>query len=569
VALSVAGCLLTACGGLPTPHGVRIDRKVDAGTNDYDPPDIRRLPAQPAPGAPPEQLVQDFLEASAGQEPDPAVARDYLAAGTVWNPFAGTVVYQPSITGAPARFWPGRQPGRGTVAVTVHQIAVIDADGAYRRSERTVRLDFGVARRRGGDWRVSSIPPRTGLVLTETDILRDFREVTVYRVTRRRDALVPEPVELPVPRPALAGAIVRAMMGPAAGWLAPTVRAVLPAGTRLADSVTLVGGTVTVDLSRDAAVMGQADRDLFVGQLAASLRSIPAVTRIRLLIDGRRASPGDGTVDATDYALPGADAQPEGTGVFVVGGRLVAGRTTGSLPGAVAALAGERSLFAPALSADGRIAALRVTAAGEELLTARDGAAPRIAYGPTTLTAPTWEPSLGAVVAVGSGSPKIVVAPAVGPTVTAGVGSPGQLPGPVTALRVSPDGARAVAIAGPAAHRSLYMGRVSVVKGVPTFDAWDRLGLPAGMTAADDVGWRDGLDLAVLGHQGSRPVLWAVPLGASDPSQVTAGRLPAGVKILAVAVGAPFLVGDGRRMWILYGDGWRAMGTGSDVCYPR
>ncbi len=580
VSVAVAAAVgLAGCGGLPTPGGVRIDRKVDAGTSDYDPPDIQRVPAQPAPGAGPAQLVEGFLEAASGQEADPAVARDYLAPATDWDPGAGTVVYQPGITGTPARFVPGPGPDRGTVAVMVRQIAVIDLDGAYRRSDRDTHLTFGVSRRPGADWRVSSVPHGTGLVLTETDVLRDFREVTVYRAARGRDAFVPEAVELPVPRAALAGAIVRSMMGPPGSWLAPTVRPLLPAGTVLADTVTLVGGTVTIDLSRDAAGLREADRDLFAGQLAASLRSIPTVTQVRLLVDGRRVLPGDGTLDVATYALPGT-APPDGTGVLVANGRLVAdgrsgdagrssaGRPAGSLPGATAAFAAVRRLAAPALSADGRIAALQATPAGTELVTARAGSAPRVGYGPAALSAPTWVPGVGVAVAVRDGPTKVVVVPSTGPAVTAGLGAPGELPGPVWALRASPDGARVVAVVGTT-HRSLYQGRITVVKGVPTFAGWEALGLPPGLTTVDDVGWRDGLNLSVLGRQGSRTALWTVPLGVSDPTEVTPGRLPAGVDRLAAAAGTALLVGDGRRLWSLDGDGWRSAGTGSDVCYPR
>ncbi|MGF7238119.1 MAG: GerMN domain-containing protein [Frankia sp.] len=575
--IGMAAVVLAGCGGLPTPDGVRIDRKVDIGTNDYDPPDILRVPAQPAPGTGPGQLVEDFLEAASGQEDDPAVARDYLAPDTTWDPAAGTVVYQPDTTGSLTRFRAGPGPNRGTVAVTVHQIAVIEVDGAYRRSVRDTHLTFGVSRRPGGDWRVSSVPRGTGLVLTDTDVLRDFREATVYRVARGRDSFVPEAVELPVPRAALAGAIVRSMMGPPGDWLAPTVRTLLPTGTHLADAVTLVSGTVTVDLSQEATGLSDADRDLFAGQLAASMRSISVVTGVRLLLDGRRALPGDGTLDVTSYALPGT-APPDGTGVLVKDGRLVAGsggggrstddRPEGTLPGATAALAGERSLAAPALSADGRIAGLRITSAGADLVTARAGSAARIGYGPGPLSAPTWVPGIGAAVAVRGGPAKVVVVPARGPAVTAGLGPPGELPGPIWTIRASPDGARIVAIVGTT-HRTLYQGRITVVKGVPTFAAWQALGLPPGLTAADDVGWSDGLDLVVLGHQGIRTVLWTVPLGVSEPTEVTPGRLPAGVNRIAAAPATPLLVGDGQRIWSLDGDSWRSTGTGSDVCYPR
>jgi Lipoprotein LpqB beta-propeller domain/Sporulation and spore germination len=566
--VGMADLLLSSCGTLPTPGGVRVDRGVEADTA-YDGPDIRRLPVPPVPGSPPEKIVQDFLEAAAGQEADPVVAREFLSPDASWNPYGGAIVYDPDSSGS-ARFVQARE----LVTMSVHQTGVIDPLGGYRSMSATTVLGFGVTRV-DGEWRLRSIPRGVSLVLSQTDVARDYRAVTVYRLARTRDALVADPVELPVTSAAIAGAIVRSVLAGPAQWLAAATRTGLPAGTHLNDSVTVISDAVTVDLSREATTLDDRGRALFLAELAASLRPLPAVERIRLLVEGRRVLPGDGTVSIQSAATLEPDA-PSGRGAVVVQDGLLARDATfttrptfPSLAPVPGSTAGARDFSDPALAGDGGLAALRLSSAGATLVVAAPGRLPVARLGPADLTAPTWSDGLGFMVGMRGPTPRLAVVRPDGATVDARTATLPTLGQRLDTIRVSPDGARLLAVVDEGGGQSVYLGRIDSSAARPAVDGWTRLGLPSGVTAVADVAWFDSLDVAILTDRGGAPAVWRLPLTASDATQITPGRVPPGVSGIAAAPGAPLLACDGERVWALEGGGWRPAGTGSDASYVR
>lgn len=564
----LVGCLLVAvglgaggCGGeLPTRDGVHVVRRVTA-EDAYEGPQVRKVPVGPVAGASPAQVVQGFLEAAAGQEDDPAVARMFLAPGARWDGDGGVTVYDPS-----QRRTLTSDDGR-SVTVEVPRVAVVDPDGGYRPTTARVRRTYRLIRV-DGQWRLSGqVPP--GMMLTERDVQRDFEAATVYQLGRDGDVLVPDRVQLPVVRTALPGALVRALLRGPTSWLAPAARSHRPPGAQLLDSATLVDGTVTVNLSREITTLPAPEWAKVQAQLAATLDPLPSVERVLLLVEGRRVLTGDGTIPPQAPAAFDADTPETGPVYAAVDGRV---RRLGEPPArrpeppGPAAVPAPGGLSAPAVSPDGTVAALRRTPGGTEVVLGPPEQL-RVVARVGDVTAPSWLRRTGAVVARRGERPEVLVVPADGgPAALARTPGLGRA-GPVADLRISRDGARVALVAGWPGSRTLRLGRVGDDQGAVVFDGWEQVTLPPTLADVTAVAWQDGLTLVVLGRQRDGPALWKVSLDGSTPVQLPLSGLPGAPSAVAAAPDRPVLVGVGTGLYALENGGWRRIGTGTDPAY--
>ncbi len=115
LAVTLAGC------ALPLPEGVRVHQ--GEIVEDSDPGDIQVLPPGPLKGAAAEAVVRGFLGAESSPEDGHAIARRFLAKGTVWS--ANEVrVYDP----ASLRL---TSSALGSVEASFTELGRVDRDGRY------------------------------------------------------------------------------------------------------------------------------------------------------------------------------------------------------------------------------------------------------------------------------------------------------------------------------------------------------------------------------------------------------------------------------------------------------
>jgi Lipoprotein LpqB beta-propeller domain len=158
--------------------------------------------------------------------------------------------------------------------------------------------------------------------------------------------------------------------------------------------------------------------------------------------------------------------------------------------------------------------------------------------------------------------------------------------GPLSAISVSRDGTRLIAISGVAGVRQAYLGRILTPIGTPIRTAgtvvtgWSKI--PTDMADVAGVSWSGDLELAVLGRPTTAPAASAtlhaelVELdGVTDPTPLPA--LPSDFEALVAAPerpvittspGRPAMLDVGTKRWVLDAGQWEVASPARDPLYP-
>lgn len=295
VAFALAGCVSIPRSG-PV---VRADQATTRPSSQ-----VQIAPQPPPPDATPRTIVEGFLQAMAGYEPDYATARAYLtpAVRDSWRPSSGITVYADG------------SPLTETDAGVLLQAPVtgrVDARGAYSPVTDELATDFGLQRNTDGQWRISE-PPQ-GLLVSQFVFENFFQHVNLYWPEPDSRFLVPDPVSVAQGRSSPTTLVESLLAGPG-DWIAPAVTSAFPLGTRLNRPVALDDrGVATVDLSGQVDLLDASQRRVLAGQLVWTLRQIPTVTAVRVLHDGVEYALGDLTEEdgtVTVKALPAMSPVP-------------------------------------------------------------------------------------------------------------------------------------------------------------------------------------------------------------------------------------------------------------------
>jgi hypothetical protein len=573
--LLVAGA--AACG-LNPPNDVRVDRRVVGDLAEE--PDVRRLPSGPRPGASPEQVVRGFLGAAAAPEADHPLARSFLVPESRWDDQAGATVYDPTtltVTPAPASSSPGGPAGPGlrtSIRLQAERLATVASDGSFLPAEGRIDLVVPLVRV-GRDWRVER--PPAGLLLPPRDLLRSYRPVQRYLLSAEANVLVPDPVYLPGTRSSLAGTAVRTLFSGPSRWLAPAVRTVVPPGLTPLGSVVVSDGSAVVDLDRAAFDVPLDVRPLLVGQLAATLGTVPGVDSVRVLAEGRPYQEGEpvGPASVPAELRPGLDGPvyavaPDGSLLQFQAPRA------GEPPAVPVPVPGAPGGLVSAVAdpgGSGSIAVLQAVPVGARLLIGPLGRLRPAPIPAGVLVGPTWIPGRGA--AVVAGQRLLLVAPSGVVTTLAGpvlglLGTPRE-------VAVSPDGARILLRTGPldptrpkaGEVSTIWLGRVAVRGSTPVVDGW--VPVASGLDEAGHLTWSTSTELMVTGRRAGSPVgLWRVDLARlADPVRVPLDGLPAAPTVLTAAAGRGLLVISAEHIWRLDGESWAAVGPARSVAQPH
>ncbi|WP_437090431.1 LpqB family beta-propeller domain-containing protein [Streptomyces hundungensis] len=285
VVLGSGSLLVSGCASMPSSgdvHSVSASQRADSQVQVYAVP--------PRPGAEPSEIVSGFLEAMTSDDPQFAMARQYLTpkAATDWRATEVTVLADgpdPQPTRSADR---GADANGFTFTVSGKRVAVIDKHHAYLPTapQEAYTQTIHLVRQSGGDgtgreWRIDALPE--GLLLGQSDFQRIYRSVNKYYFAAGQDRLVADPVYVrqrtdPETQMNLIAQTVQSVLDGPTNWLKPVVASKFPSGTALkGDTKTLAlddRNALKVPLNDRASNADEAQCKRMAAQLLFTLRDL-------------------------------------------------------------------------------------------------------------------------------------------------------------------------------------------------------------------------------------------------------------------------------------------------------
>ena len=569
--LAVAAVLVAGCTTVPTSSVPQVLRSADPGGAETDP----ILPPEPNFG--PREVVQYFLDQNADTA-DLNGSAGHRVLATSWNPYPIYVVdrIQTSnpVAVARERAQQVTASGRliGTITSAGKYTAASPANDRGLGSQTITqpftlaRVSVGSGRTRSHPWRISQL--QAGTMLTKTQFRDRYQERSVYFLNSIDDGpgdqLVPDVRYSPITDPQdLAVFLVRQL---AAGTTKTGLQTEFPQQPDNQQKVDFPGPTapattpvrVEIPSSRDInpknSVDGSDNINRLAAQVAATLAQVPSVTLLEITDNGtpvRVPAVGGNVFSASDdVAAPYQVMPPADPPVYFVRDGVVHTKAgsldldTGKDP--VVSVAVQ-----PNASGGQHVAAVVAGATARAPQQLYVGTAPNLVRAkqvPGPLSRPSWQANNdgGDFAWIGAGAVVWRVA-ANGSAVKV----PYQLNGQrVTAVRVSPDGARVALVLGANGAAQVYIG--SIVGGrKPRIVDLATAVTPTGVVVAD-VAWNDDLELYATGHTVGNVYEFNVYEFQSDGSKWTPQdivNLPGAPDSLTVASGQRPVVAAGSTLW--------------------
>ncbi|WP_158892492.1 LpqB family beta-propeller domain-containing protein [Amycolatopsis anabasis] len=514
-------------------------------------------------------VVRDFVHASAQPIANNASARMYLdeTARKTWDPAQGLTVIDETfgtVYGTGGQQPP--DPNEQLVILRGFQVGTLGSDSAFIPRRDSYELPFRLRRQPDGQWRI--VNPPTNLVITESDFSTNYFRVPVYFFTPDSSALVPDLRYVAAkPQSGLPARVVQLLLDGPSDGLSGAVKNPLPDQAGTEQNVTGgKDGALVVPLTG----VGEQSLDtkkLIAHQFVLSLQSV-TTSRVRLLSDGSALVPGHEDWLPSDVPSYGAQATPS-SGMMVVGGRVRSLLDGTPVPGPAGA--GVYDVASAAQSMDGRQLAVVENADGRQLLRAGDlsrSELPRVSnggsdLGGSTLTRPTWRPASsaggtsGELWTVLDGSQVIrVPRTADGKWVPQIVNASDVVAlGPISALRLSRDGARAAMVVG----QQLVVASVVRAPGQDSVTLKQPRILRGGeLIGVVDVDWLSQDTLVVATWSQSLPVA-RVPIDGLRMDAFNSSNLTPPMRAITAAPGRQIVVADSGGMWTAsdIGEVWR------------
>ncbi|MBP2215923.1 LpqB family beta-propeller domain-containing protein [Arthrobacter sp. CAN_C5] len=279
--------VITGCSSIPTSGPVGVIT-ADDGSDATEP--LIFNPLGPTEDADPESLLASFITAGRGAAGDYEIARDYLTEefADQWQPEERIIVYNasPQISATPVE---------GVFQIQLEVEGTIDAEGIRRSAAATTTesVTAEMVQDADGQWRITSIP--NGIMISSIDAELLLRTYSLYFYSSSFERWVPD-VRWFVNRTAIAANIVEAMLEGPAPYLQGSVTSAFPESTTLGvESVPIVSGTATVELSADV-LQETSDlvRQQMQQQLRANLAGLNTVNAVEMTVSGQPVFLGDG-----------------------------------------------------------------------------------------------------------------------------------------------------------------------------------------------------------------------------------------------------------------------------------
>ena len=277
--LALAACLaLAGCTSLPTssaPAPFDVSAKDGSG--------IQFSAEGPSADADAATLVNDFLLAcAAGPQDDYATARLFLSAASArsWQPETEILVYDtdtaPSVTAG------SETATQVDVTVAVLGVASVDASGVLTRvAASTVSRTFTLVREEG-QWRINN--PENMVLMSRASFTASFSLANLYFPTVEGGDLVADPRWYPSRR--LASHLLAGLVEGPRQSLAPVTANAIPAGTTVpSQGLDVADGVARVELN---AVMPSSEsaRTTLAWELVRTLTQVADVLRVNASLSG-------------------------------------------------------------------------------------------------------------------------------------------------------------------------------------------------------------------------------------------------------------------------------------------
>lgn len=299
----VAAMVLAGCVSLPTSGPVEqvAPRAADGDSL------VQVIPSGPGPNARPVDVVRGWLTAMRAFPVSTDVARSFLTeeAAQSWDPSRRTRIYSSYATSAARAI-----SGGVRVELRTRPVARLNSRGAFTpvsgRAEQTQTLRLVQTPEDG--YRLTEPPDE--LLLSEAFFTEYFRPFDLYFFDRTGDALIPDPVWLPL-GDQLATRLVAGLLAGPSSWLGNQATTALTADPASPVSVPVRSdGVAMVQLGESAARLSDTQRKLLSAQLAWTLQQVAGVESVQLSVDGAPlVVPGAGS---TQSAATWAQYDPSG-----------------------------------------------------------------------------------------------------------------------------------------------------------------------------------------------------------------------------------------------------------------
>lgn len=505
----------------------------------------------PAPGWGPQQIVLNFILASADFGDHHAIARQYLtrAASKQWLPGPGPAV---TVIANPPKVMFTQRPMSASdspvVQISVQELGRVTASGQYIRppgGQAELQQEFGLQRVHH-EWRIANLPsggvskPSHELLLTKDLFQLAYQPRNLYYlVPTGQQQLVPDPVFVPVDTADPANDLVRALLPSPQGWLAPGVLSAFPPAARLRRPVSVPPGsnTAIMELSLPKSAVTPSALSQMSAQLVWTLTSTShgstPIQAVKLVVNGRAWTPPGASSpvqDRSNYPQPALQPPGHQDLYFLTTGGAARkltrpGTSSAALPGEAGT--GQIRLGSIAVSPDGHYLAGLAGPASAATLYTEDLAAAAKEHASTAaralhsrfsgvrLTSMSWDrhDNLWVAGAVGH-RVKVWVLPGSGGA-PQHVGLPAHT-GPITALRVAPDGVRLAMITKLASGPQVWLTAIVKTDSQVTLSSAGQIG--ADLVAPGALSWYDADHLVVVNQSTAGPQLEEVPVDGDRSS---------------------------------------------------
>jgi hypothetical protein len=559
----------------------------------------------PQAGWTPEQVVGGFLLASASFAHDHGTAREYLTPGAsrLWRPGAQVTILAntPIVYQTTGRF--SGQGNQASVEVSWQELATLDASGQYTARGGAPRQQPFALEKVNGQWRIDDLPSTGGskvsneLLLPAALFRLDYAPRNLYfygqpggqfPAAQPDQVLVPAPVFVPVQASDLVTTLVNDLRYDPSGWLENGAVTAFPPGSRLRKIQVLLGPpgdkTAIVDIGLPRGTPRstvQAMAAQLVWTLTSPAYSPPLIQAVKLKINGRLwASPAGDTVQSlAEYGryMPRVSRPQNLYYVSTPGAVRMFGQQAHSVAVPGQAGTGEVQLSKIAVSMNGHylagIGGPATTVYTEDLAAAAKEHAPARVGGlhsrltGTRFSTPSWD-SAGDLWVAGRvhGQSGVWVIPAA----SGGKAVPVSLPigvGPVTGVRVAPDGVRIALIAGRGASAHMMIGAITRSGGAVFIT--QAAPLAPGLSGPIALTWYDEDHLLAITQTTGGTKLWEVPVNGDLP--IPMSPQPGMVSITAAGPQNVLYAGvSGGRLESSVGlrEPWRDISAGAAATYP-
>lgn len=499
---SALAALLAGCATVPTSGPIRSG----SGAGDVGDPPFGVQVQAPRPGAGARAIVNDFLDAMATSGPD--ILKQYLTpqAAAKWRPDDSVTVFDRSDRQSIQERTLG---GATDVTLDAPKMATLDPRGGWHGvvpDEAPVKFTFKLVKV-DGELRISNAPE--GRLVASDLFVTNYRARNLYFFTPNWDALVPDPVYVPVRTPTAqnATALTQSLLSGPTERLGDSVSSAAPPGTEVVSVTVDADGIATVALNDRVAGLTPDQRLKLAAQLAWTLRQV-GVLKLRITAAGQPYE-----IDGTTGELPvsrwdsydAAFASLTGRQLYLLNNseirRLDNVDTSGQQKPGPSPLKGLDNL---------QIQSIAVDLEGQNAAAVTDGAVvlgPIGTQKPQQIRIPTsgrvLRPSFDKdrnlwIVDQADGAARIRVRRETGPVLT--VHAPGLEGRKVTTFRVARDGVRVLAVLQSGQRSQVMLGRITGSGRSERISGL--LSLQLGFDQIADAGWSSSTKIMVLGRTG-------------------------------------------------------------------